>query len=380
MGLRINQNITALNAHRNLVATDSALSKSLERLSSGLRINRAADDAAGLAISEKMRGQIKGLAQAIRNAQDGISLIQTAEGALNEVHSILQRMRQLAVQAANDTNTEDDRIELQKEVEQLKADIDRIANQTQFNTMDLLKGQFAVKLNEDTTVSTLLADGSFVKLSFSGLVADTWTLAYDDTSETYTLTGDTTGIVLISTPDTALDSAGGILRFGGPNGESVTIEVNNSYTAGALDGLVFEVTGASGLKFHIGANKGQNFTVTIDDMRITGGTNPYMTALANVDITTQDGANDAIQVIDEAIKQVSSTRATLGAYQNRLEHTIANLGVAKENLAAAESRIRDVDMAEEMMEFTRSQILLQAGVAMLAQANTIPQAVLQLLR
>ena len=380
MGLRINQNITALNAHRNLVATDSALSKSLERLSSGLRINRAADDAAGLAISEKMRGQIKGLAQAIRNAQDGISLIQTAEGALNEVHSILQRMRQLAVQAANDTNTEDDRIELQKEVEQLKADIDRIANQTQFNTMDLLKGQFAVKLNEDTTVSTLLADGSFVKLSFSGLVADTWTLAYDDTSKTYTLTGDDTGIVLISTPDTALDSAGGILRFGGPNGESVTIEVNNSYTAGALDGLVFEVTGASGLKFHIGANKGQNFTVTIDDMRITGGTNPYMTALANVDITTQDGANDAIQVIDEAIKQVSSTRATLGAYQNRLEHTIANLGVAKENLAAAESRIRDVDMAEEMMEFTRSQILLQAGVAMLAQANTIPQAVLQLLR
>jgi flagellin len=380
MGLRINQNITALNAHRNLVATDSALSKSLERLSSGLRINRAADDAAGLAISEKMRGQIKGLAQAIRNAQDGISLIQTAEGALNEVHSILQRMRQLAVQAANDTNTEDDRIELQKEVEQLKADIDRIANQTQFNTMDLLKGQFAVKLNEDTTVSTLLADGSFVKLSFSGLVADTWTLAYDDTSKTYTLTGDTTGIVLISTPDTALDSAGGILRFGGPNGESVTIEVNNSYTAGALDGLVFEVTGASGLKFHIGANKGQNFTVTIDDMRITGGTNPSMTALANVDITTQDGANDAIQVIDEAIKQVSSTRATLGAYQNRLEHTIANLGVAKENLAAAESRIRDVDMAEEMMEFTRSQILLQAGVAMLAQANTIPQAVLQLLR
>jgi flagellin len=380
MGLRINQNITALNAHRNLVATDSALSKSLERLSSGLRINRAADDAAGLAISEKMRGQIKGLAQAIRNAQDGISLIQTAEGALNEVHSILQRMRQLAVQAANDTNTEDDRIELQKEVEQLKADIDRIANQTQFNTMDLLKGQFAVKLNEDTTVSTLLADGSFVKLSFSGLVADTWTLAYDDTSKTYTLTGDDTGIVLISTPDTALDSAGGILRFGGPNGESVTIEVNNSYTAGALDGLVFEVTGASGLKFHIGANKDQNFTVTIDDMRITGGTNPYMTALANVDITTQDGANDAIQVIDKAIKQVSSTRATLGAYQNRLEHTIANLGVAKENLAAAESRIRDVDMAEEMMEFTRSQILLQAGVAMLAQANTIPQAVLQLLR
>lgn len=274
MGLRINQNITALNAHRNLVTTDNALSKSLERLSSGLRINRAADDAAGLAISEKMRSQIKGLAQAIRNAQDGISLIQTAEGALNETHSILQRMRQLAIQAANDTLTDADRNQIQQEIDQLIEEINRIGNTTQFNTKVLLSGDFA------------------------------------------------------STP----------------------------------------------LTFHIGANQDQVIALTLGDMRATALT------IDAIDVTTQTGAEAAIASLDVAINAVSTERSKLGAYQNRLEHTIANLGVAQENLTAAESRIRDVDMAAEMMEFTRAQILLQAGTAMLAQANTLPQAVLQLLR
>lgn len=271
MGLRINQNITALNAHRNLVATDNALSKSLERLSSGLRINRAADDAAGLAISEKMRGQIKGLAQAIRNAQDGISLIQTAEGALNETHSILQRMRQLAIEAANDTLTDTDRNQIQQEINQLIEEVDRIANTTQFNTQTLLDG------------------------NFSGT-------------------------------------------------------------------------------FHIGANQNQIIALSISGMDSTSLT------IDAISVTTQTGAEAAIASLDTAINAVSTERSKLGAYQNRLEHTIANLGVAQENLAAAESRIRDVDMAAEMMEFTRAQILLQAGTAMLAQANTLPQAVLQLLR
>lgn len=271
MGLRINQNITALNTHRNLVATDSALSKSVEKLSSGLRINRAADDAAGLAISEKMRAQVKGLAQAIRNAQDAISLIQTAEGALTETHAILQRMRQLAVQAASDTLTDDDRQQIQLEVNQLIEELDRIAQTTQFNTKPLLNGSF---------VGT----------------------------------------------------------------------------------------------FHIGANISQNIALSINDMSASG------LGVSAISVTAQASANEAISTIDVAIETVSSERAKLGAYQNRLEHTIANLGVAKENLAAAESRIRDVDMAEEMMEFTRTQILLQSGVAMLAQANALPQAVLQLLR
>ena len=273
--MRINHNVAALNAWRNLSQTNSLLNKSLERLSSGLRINRAADDAAGLAISEKMRAQIAGLQTAQRNAQDAISLIQTAEGALNETHSILQRMRELVVQAANGTNTTTDRQQIQAEIDQLIAELDRIADTTEFNTQKLLDGNF--------------------------------------------------------------------------NGN-----------------------------FQIGANAGQTINVTIADMHASAlGTS------GTVDTIDVSGASPTfdtyIQILDEAINQVSTERANLGAVQNRLEHTIANLGVAVENLQAAESRIRDVDMALEMANFTRNQILLQSGTAMLAQANAIPQAVLQLL-
>ncbi|REJ27581.1 MAG: flagellin [Caldibacillus debilis] len=272
--MRINHNISALNTYRQLSFNNTQTAKNLEKLSSGYRINRAGDDAAGLAISEKMRGQIRGLEMATKNAQDGISLIQTAEGALNETHAILQRIRELAVQAANDTNTDNDRAELQKEVEQLIAEIDRIADTTQFNTKNLLDG------------------------SLSG----------------------------------------------------------------------------SGLIFHIGANKDQNVTLTISSMRASG------LGVSGIDISSQSGANNAITTIDNAIDKVSTERAKLGAMQNRLEHTINNLGAAAENLTAAESRIRDVDMAKEMMEFTKNSILTQAAQAMLAQANQLPQGVLQLLR
>ena len=300
MSLRIYQNVEALNAHRQLAVNQGNLSKSIEKLSSGLRINRAGDDAAGLAISEKMRGQIRGLKQAQRNAQDGISLIQTAEGALQEVHAILQRMRELAVQAANDTNTLGDRKEIQKEINQLIDEIDRIAKDTEFNTQKLLNGAF-----------------------------------------------ETTALVI-----------------------------------------------------HIGANAGQKLDINIADMQTTAlGTDPKGSTPVNINglkvadvdsvdedttnpggVLTQADADKAITNIQDAINQVSAERSKLGAYQNRLEHTIANLGTAAENLAAAESRIRDVDMAAEMMEFTKNQILQQAGVAMLAQANMAPQAVLQLLR
>lgn len=277
----INHNISALNTYRQLSTNNVLQSKSLERLSSGLRINRAGDDAAGLAISEKMRGQIRGLNMAQKNAQDGISLIQTAEGALNEVHAILQRMRELAVQAANDTNNNNDRAELQKEVKQLLDEIDRIARDTEFNTKKLLNGSLA--------------------------------------------------------------------------------------------------TSGAGLKFHIGANSGQNIELTIGDMA-TSALGSSGSTIDEVDISSQNGADAAISVIQAAIDQVSSERAKLGAYQNRLEHTINNLGTAAENLTAAESRIRDVDMAKEMMEFTKMNILSQAATAMLAQANQQPQLVLQLLR
>ncbi|MED0701297.1 MULTISPECIES: flagellin [Aeribacillus] len=239
--MRINHNISALNTYRQLSFNNTQTAKNLEKLSSGYRINRAGDDAAGLAISEKMRGQIRGLEMASKNAQDGISLIQTAEGALNETHSILQRMRELAVQSANDTNTDTDRAELQKEVDQLIEEIDRIANTTQFNTKNLLDG---------------------------------------------TLSGSGNGLI-----------------------------------------------------FHIGANSGQNVELTIANMKASG------IGVSGLKIDTQSGADAAITTIDNAINKVSSERAKLGAMQNRLEHTINNLGASAENLTAAESRIRDVDYA-----------------------------------
>ncbi len=274
--MRINNNISAMNTYSRLTSAQGAQAKSLEKLSSGLRINRAGDDAAGLAISEKMRGQIGGLNQAVRNAQDGISLIQTAEGGLNETHSILNRMRELAVQSANDTNTADDRAEIQKEITALTTEVTRISTDTQFNGMNLLGG-----------TGGEAGDGNFV--------------------------------------------------------------------------------------LQIGANAGQSITVGINAM---GASDLSVDAL---DLTTQTGANSAITVIDAAIKDVSAELSSLGAVQNRLDHTINNLTTTSENLSAAESRIRDVDMAKEMMEFTKNNILNQASTAMLAQANQMPQGVLQLL-
>ncbi|WP_425449714.1 flagellin, partial [Dethiothermospora halolimnae] len=248
--------------------------KSLEKLSSGQRINRAGDDAAGLAISEKMRGQIRGLTQASRNAQDSISLIQTAEGAMNETHAILQRMRELAVQASNDTNVTADRTAIADEVKQLENEINRISSQTEFNTQNLLDGTF------------------------------------------------------------------------------------------------------SGKDFQIGANKGQQITLTIATM----GAGALSVSGINAKLSNAASATAAISTINTAITTVSTERSKLGAYQNRLEHTIKNLDTSSENLQAAESRIRDVDMAKEMMEYSKNNILKQAAQSMLAQANQAPQGVLQLLR
>jgi len=270
--MRINNNLMAINAHRQLKINVFEQQKTLEKLSSGFRINRAGDDAAGLAISEKMRGQIRGLNQASRNAQDGISLIQTTEGAMNETHAILHRMRELAVQSANDTYVTEDRNNLQAEVAQLIQEVNRIATTTEFNTKKVLNGTFTDQV------------------------------------------------------------------------------------------------------FHIGANAGQSITVSIGSISSTA------LGIDAVNISTQTGADTAIGLVDTALNNVSTARANLGAIQNRLEHTIKNLDVAAENLQASESRIRDVDMAKEMVEFTKANILNQAPTAMLAQANQTPQTVLQLLR
>jgi flagellin len=280
--MRINHNIAALNTYRQLNAANTAQSKSMEKLSSGLRINKAGDDAAGLAISEKMRGQIRGLDMASKNAQDGISLIQTAEGGLNEVHSILQRMRELAVQSSNDTNVVADRTALNDEFTQLTKELTRIKDKSTFNTQDLFKGGAG----------------------------------------------------------TANSSGKLVLQVGANQDDTIELELTTSGVD--LTGIVSSATAAS--------------------------------------IGSQASAAAAITTINDLIETVSSGRSYLGAMQNRLEHTITNLDNASENLTAAESRIRDVDMAKEMMEQTKNSILAQASQAMLAQANQQPQSVLQLLR
>jgi len=390
--MRINHNISALNAWRSMDQVNQSMGKTLEKLSSGLRINRAGDDAAGLAISEKMRGQIKGLDTAVKNAQDSISLIQTAEGALTETHSILQRMRELSVQAATDTNTNVDRNQIQLELDQLRDEIDRISRTTEFNTMKLLDGKIeSFRGSEDIKVVT----GGNIDVG-AALAAATLPAAVEGTYvvEVGQLEGNETSALDVRITQI---TAGGIATTGVAlsTGEAVLGGISFTWNASAftigdfggslplneiVDSAVVRAeatnTAANQLVFQIGANEGHNIVLGIDDMSAgaLGLTGDSLVA------TDQDSAERSIMVVDAAIHKVSTARASLGAAQNRLEHTISNLGVASENLTAAESRIRDADMAKEMMDFTKQQILLQASNAMLAQANTIPQNVLQLLR
>jgi len=547
--MRINHNIAALNTYRQLTINTTSGSKSLEKLSSGLRINRAGDDAAGLAISEKMRGQIRGLIQASRNAQDGISLIQTAEGALNETQSILQRMRKLAVQAGNDTNTAADRAEIQKEINQLTSEINRIGNTTEFNTQKLLNGgavgtaevsgptltggKEAVTGNAAVytiTVDDNIAVGNEITLNFGGtykftavdsnpdpgngtflasdlsslgnaiqaaLGTDDWTVTTGTTititaktegsvgnvSHSISISEEATASISIAQAEDGIDAAdatvatgkisfnnnllssGTRIRIGDEtfvlydsskgefapsitnytgidiagfktNEDIIDAIINEGVTGVTLmrtaayeltitaaspgaagNDIVLSVTGPAGqtnsfaADFQIGANKGQSMSIEIGDMRaaalgvssltgtsttveidgveyevawastkaVTDGTSNVIIESA-LSVASASDASKAIEVIDAAIAKVSGERSRLGAYQNRLEHTINNLDTSAENLTASELRIRDVDMAKEMMEFTKNNILTQAATAMLAQANMQPQSVLQLLQ
>lgn len=489
--MRINHNLSALNAWKNMSVNDTGQNKSLEKLSSGLRIGRAADDAAGLSISEKMRGQISGLNQASRNAQDGISLLQTAEGALQETHSILQRMRELAVQAASDTVTNDDRLEIQKEIDNLRVEMDRISTDTEFNTQKLLNGKFAnkiihiganaqqnlkvsiasmgardLKVNKVTTASsaTTLNDASFIAehagdatLTVSGTYTGQAPITALRTSITEDgkvrvigkrdgaegdlivdldsdagvtvdgLTFTTTDIADVRANATTIEGgpadgkiadesdAGSAAQFSFINGDGATLamsgtatenitdisatvvgdgQVQISYTIGSdttsvtlhgdtsttaehtVAGVTFKLTGAKNVR-----EAPTTFTWEDDKLPINAEVVGGLDVVdEGINVSTQAAADAAITVIDEAIVTVSGERSKLGAIQNRLEHTIANLSTSSENLTAAESRIRDVDIAVEMMNFTKYQILSQASTAMLAQANAKPQAVLQLLR
>ncbi|MBS3989671.1 MAG: flagellin [Dethiobacter sp.] len=553
--MRINTNISAMNAHRQLGIANTRGASSMERLSSGLRINRAGDDAAGLSISEKMRAQVRGLNQGARNAQDGISLIQTAESALNETHDILQRVRELAAQSASGTNTPEDRAAMQGEVAQLKSEIDRIGNTTEFNTKTLLNGSLqaaGAAVGQDTTTGAIVGRQAAAVLTGTGPMAGTGVVAGDFTAETLTVDGvsitvnwqnlttaerDTIQVgtavgasagqmnaakdLIVSTLNRAINESGqnvapisghvdsmdpdgagplappnnlvltsgsegvnsairtaattqvlgkvmGVAGTTGATGTSVynglTVAGGTSFfanigdiqfnvttpalspitggttpmsdaaatlqgsintaiaayntSAGATAGTPgfienvrvnaladgrFEVisesgpisfsdrlggsavrdlgltqaqseaAGSGGMTLQIGANRGQSMTFGIKDMRTAA------LGIANVDVSSQAGASNSISSLDGAIRSVSEQRSSLGAAQNRLEHTIRNLDTSKENLQASEARIRDVDMAAEMMEFTKNNILQQAATAMLAQANMAPQAVLQLL-
>ncbi|MDA3847843.1 MAG: flagellin [Vallitaleaceae bacterium] len=456
----INHNIAAMNAQRNLGSINNKVSSNMEKLSSGFRINKAGDDAAGLAISEKMRGQINGLHQASRNAQDGISMIQTAEGGLSESHAILQRMRTLAVQAGTDTNTDADRVEMQKEVVQLKSELDRISENTEFNTKKLLNGDMANTATLDATNAAGLEGATITNDSLeAGDYTVTTTAVTFATDNTRSLSTGITDVALTTAADdlelgsytisvvanettpanmdiSLLDANGEVLAQSLDNASGVTDITLNTADSGVITitrdatlvagettfdidaSTTFSVTDADGTEigaatitdstdgtvsvggfdieidtqltavggastltvatnavdFQIGANEGQTTSLSVSDMSASA------LSLTAVDLSTQAGASSAITTINDAISTVSSERSKLGAVQNRLDYTISNLNSTEENTQAAESRIRDLDMANEMVAFTKNNIISQAATSMLAQANQATQSVLTLLR
>ncbi len=466
--MRINHNISALRALHQLNRSNSRLDKTLERLSSGLRINRAADDAAGLAITQKMDTQVKGLEQANRNTMDGISLIQTAEGALNEVNAMLQRIRELSVQVSNGIYDAQDRAAVQGEVEQLQKEIQRISNDTEFNEMKLLNGEIdwrvfstdediaslvsmsdainpgeygftvtenATKTNVNGSGTSIFNGAGVVDESQAGVIningESVEILPGDTADEVYgkirsacervgiqveasampfgnggslnfthnqfgedfeinitgssdTLIGlglDASSVTVnqgkdikIDTPvgfpaDVTMEISGNTVSFKGRNGFDFTIE-----GGGALGDVKINVLDSGPLSLQIGANEGQTMEIRIQEL------SPKTMGLTDINLATISGAQEAIGIVDHAIEMVSSVRAKLGAYQNRLEHTVANLQTAGENMTAALSRIQDADMAYEMAQFTQQNIMQQAGTSMLAQANQRPQSLLQLLQ
>ncbi len=409
----VQHNLTAMNSNRMLGVTTSTQAKSTEKLSSGYKINRAADDAAGLSISEKMRKQIRGLTQASSNAQDGISAVQTAEGALNEVQDMLQRMNELAVKAANGTNSEDDRNYIQDEVNQLIKEIDRVSTTTKFNETYLLKG-------DDTTAATVAdtkvaedtagAVGAAQKytIDFSGIKAPT-----EGKSDVSFKVGSKTYSITVEAGDDA-DKIGGKIKDVMDknkytdkndveynvtnNGATITLEAAKNGEVAADDKLsktgndavTVKSSGILTLKLHVGADSTTDNQISVDIKQMSASvlglkTGKSTTTVAENDTLLVNGKDDtnaraAIDTIASALQEVSKQRSALGAAQNRLEHTISNLDNVVENTTSAESSIRDTDMATEMVKYSNNNILAQAGQAMLAQANQSNQGVLSLLQ
>lgn len=430
MAMVINHNLSALNTYNQLNSNSSLMNKSLQKISSGYQINTAADDAAGLAISEKMRGQIRGLDQANANAQDSISMVQTAEGALSETTDILQRMRELAVQSASDTNTDADRANIQDEVDALVKEINRIADTTEFNTKKLLDGSMSSKTTQqasidsntavkttagaaltdttalltdltdadgnslgikagDTVTVSYMKDGALITGSLD--VTATTTLADLETITTSDKDGNLTGNTVATDLGLTVDTTSGALTAtsagtGTANaiyGLTITVNDTDGDSVTAATNALSDFTQTQAAKntgsdksstILIGANTGQSINIAIDNM------DAESLGVNNLQVDTQDAANVALGVIDTATATVTTMRSKLGAIENRLDHTINNLTTSSENLTAAESRIRDVDMASEMATYTKLSVMTQAATAMLAQANQQPQQVLSLLK
>ncbi|MGI6065981.1 MAG: flagellin [Bacillota bacterium] len=377
--MRIYNNITAMTAYRSLMRTDSAISKSMERLSSGLKINSAADDATGLVISEKMRNQITGFNQAIQNAQQGMSMLKTAEGAMGQQHELLGRIRELVLSSNNDFMTDDNLQTIQNEIDTLVEQIDDIANNTTYNGKNLMDGTLGSKLviDEDAGTSTVFGVGG-VSATITGTTeAAEYTISQSASADgkiTMTYNGKS------QTIDTGVGAGAaykGTLKFD-VFGISLDLNVADIDTvAGKL--VIGEETGS--MKFQVGADDGQNMSVSINDMLSTNLGISSGNALKDVKVFGEGALNftENLAAIDQAVTDVGKARADMGSYITRFQASMNNLQVAKENLQASESLIRDLDMADEMVQLTRNQVLSQASTAMLAQANQRPQAILQLL-
>ena len=376
MAMFVQHNITAMNSNRQLGVTTSSQAKSSEKLSSGYKINRAGDDAAGLTISEKMRSQIRGLNKASTNAQDGVSLIQTAEGALNEAHSILQRMNELAVQGANDTNQEIDRDAINAELEALTTELDRISETTQFNKQSLLDGTFA-----DKKLQVGANAGQKIEITIGSMNAKAIGLSKTIINKQpgyFTGAGVELEASKFATSAAVRTSAKKI-------GEKVAADAMNGMTAGCtvtIEGNQYRVSAYKAGSTVIGSGSVKSAIAKLYSNKVKVGLKNSVASQSFVGarVDNYEIANATITKIQDAINNVSTQRSALGALQNRLEHTIANLDNVSENTQAAESRIRDTDMASEMVEYSKNNILAQAGQSMLAQANQSTQGVLSLLQ
>lgn len=399
--MRINTNLNAMTALNSATKNTALAGSSMEKLSSGLKINKAADNATGLAISEKMRSQIRGLDQASQNTQDGISVVQTAEGAIEEVGNIVQRMRELAVQGANETNTGSDRAKISEELTQLHEEIDRIAESTQFNGKDLLNGANTIRVenghkidqadngNAQNKVIIDIQDG----FDFDDLTDDDLKVKVNGGAISITGTNPSKyGISAtnINTADNKVKN-GGVISITDSNGKSIKFTVNdtngidfsNDVVLGKLGTTTTNISGKE-ISLQVGANTSDSQTLKVKIENVStdslGLEKDTITKMAKEGKKGTDASNDMIKSLDKALERVNTSRANLGAMQNRLETTASNLTTSNENLTAAESRIRDVDVAEEMMNLSKLNLINQAAQAMMSQAKSQPEGVMQLLR